>query len=50
MENAEKILLAIHYEWCENWDVIQEFLGKEITEAIDKEIPYLIEKENEGIC
>ena len=30
MTKSDKILLAIHYEWSENWDVIEETLGKPI--------------------
>ena len=47
MTKSDKILLAIHYEWSENWDVIEETLGKEIASSIEKELPRILKEEKE---
>lgn len=37
---AQEVLELIHFEWGENWDLVVDFFGQEIADAIDKVIGY----------
>lgn len=39
--NCKELLVDIHNEWGENWDLIIDFFGQETADKIDKAVGYI---------